>query len=85
MSRTLMNIGRRIVCRFGWHTRLSTIQAFKGHPSSHVGCPDCGAEFGMNDATKSFLPWDRDFETMYESFGFDVASARKAWRERNWP
>lgn len=34
-----------------------------------VGCHRCGAAWGMHDETRSFVPWDGEFEALYASGG----------------
>lgn len=34
-----------------------------------VGCDRCGAVWGMHDRTRTFVPWDDEFEAMYAPGG----------------
>lgn len=69
---------RRLLCRFGKHKRLDVIQDFGS--GQHVGCPDCGAEFGVHHGARAFLPWDGELEDLYTRNGYDVPKARCRWR-----
>lgn len=40
------------------------------HPGARkVGCERCRRAWGMHDATRSFVPWDDEFEAMYAPGG----------------
>jgi hypothetical protein len=39
------------------------------HRSRKVGCSRCACKWAMNDATRSFLPWDAEFEHVYSPSG----------------
>ncbi len=34
--------------------------------SRKVGCTRCNREWAMNDDVRAFLPWDADFERLYQ-------------------
>ena len=35
-----------------------------------VGCTRCGKQWAMHDATRSFVQWDSDLESLYAPGGF---------------
>lgn len=72
-----MSAFRKIMCYFGRHKRLDEIQRFG--VAAHVGCPDCGREYGMHDGLRAFIPWDGDLADMYRRFGHDVDGPRRRW------
>jgi len=79
MSR-LTAIVRRFRCRFGWHKGYDVIQTFGA--AQHIGCPDCGCQFGIHHGVRSIIPWDEDLASMYTDFGYDVGGPLNRWKAR---
>lgn len=71
---------RKIRCLIGWHRQLDVINTFGA--AQHVGCPDCGRQFGIHHGIRAFVPWDADFADMYRSFGHDVDGPLARWNAR---
>jgi hypothetical protein len=69
---------RRLLCRFGWHKSLDVIQTFGA--AQHVGCPDCGRQFGIHHSERACIPWDADLADMYTRFGFDIKGPLARWQ-----
>ena len=38
------------------------------YTSRKVGCARCGRKWGMNDETRSFVPWDGEFDKLYSEW-----------------
>lgn len=56
----------RIICGILGHRYVCEIEF---GTSRKVGCTRCGKKWGMHDATKSFIPWDKEIEEMYRIQG----------------
>lgn len=67
-------------CRFGLHRRLQIIQSFGA--SQHIGCPDCGREWGIHHGMRAVASWDPELDQLYRDMGYDTAAATARWRER---
>jgi len=80
MSKVVMKLMTRLLCRFGRHRRLDVIQTFGA--AQHIGCPDCGRQFGIHHGVRACVPWDGDFADMYRSFGHDVDGPLAKWQAR---
>ena len=54
----------KLLCWIFWH-RLFVLRVL--NPGARkVGCERCKQEFGMHDSTRSFVPWDNEFEEFYK-------------------
>lgn len=62
----LERIVRLLACKLTGH-RYAVAREFGG--ARKVTCSRCGAAWAMHDATRSFLPWDADFESLYAPGG----------------
>ena len=62
-----MPVLERAVCALFGH-RYVVQRVFSPH-SRQVGCTRCNRLWGMHDATRSFVPWDGSFESMYRTMG----------------
>lgn len=60
-------IFERIICTLLGHKYI--VQRIFHSGARQVGCSRCGREWGMHDETRTFVPWDGDFEDMYRRFG----------------
>ena len=69
----------RIRCRIGWHKCLDIINTFGS--AQHIGCPDCGRQFGIHHDMRVVIPWDSALASMYESFGHDVKGPLAKWQK----
>jgi hypothetical protein len=68
----------RLRCWFGKH-EYEVIQEF-GDDSRRIGCPYCKKEWAMNDRTKTLLPWDYEFQSMYKNiFKYELKKPR--WQQ----
>ena len=57
----------RLLCALFNH-RYVVLLSFS--PTSRkVGCTRCDREWGMNDAVRAFIPWDKELEEMYKLIG----------------
>lgn len=68
---------RRLLCRLGKHKRLNVIQSFG--PAQHIGCPDCGRQFGIHHGVRGVVPWDADLADMYRGAGYDIEGPLSRW------
>lgn len=57
----------RIVCKLIGHRYRATRVLSYG--AMQVCCKTCGKLWAMHHDTKSFLPWDADFEALYSPGG----------------
>ena len=73
----LERIVRLLACKLTGH-RYGVAREFGR--SRKVTCSRCGAAWAMHDDTRSFLPWDDDFEQLYAPGGVlhEKASGRTA-------
>jgi len=69
---------KRFRCLIGWHKRLDVIQSFGS--AQHIGCPDCGKQFGIHHGVRAVIHWDPDLADMYESMGYDVRGHLLKWQ-----
>jgi len=67
-----------IRCRIGWHKRLHVIQTFGS--AQHIGCPDCGRQYGIHHGLRTVIRWDADLADLYRSMGHDVDGPLREWR-----
>jgi len=71
---------RKLRCSVAMHRRLDVIQSFGS--AQHIGCPDCGREFGIHHGQKVVIPWDNDLAQIYKDFGCeDVDGHTRRWHE----
>lgn len=73
-----MSMWLRIRCAIGLHKRLDLIQSFGS--GKHVGCPDCGKQYGMHDGLRVIVPWGDQFNELYEFMGYDPQEATERWQ-----
>lgn len=65
----------RFHCFLGKHA-YEMIQNF-GDGTYRIGCPNCKKEWAMNDRTRTMLPWDFEFQSMYQNiFGIKIKNPR---------
>lgn len=57
----------RLICAIFGHRYFVARKLNNG--TRKVGCARCGKHWGMHDQTRSFLPWDGDFEALYAPGG----------------
>lgn len=55
----------RILCALLGHRYV--VQRVFSPGSRQVGCTRCRRQWGMHDATRSFVPWDGELEDMYRT------------------
>ena len=57
----------RLICAvFGHHY---VVERVLNHGARKVGCTRCGKHWAMHDGTRSFVPWDGEFESLYAPGG----------------
>jgi len=78
---SILSAIQSIKCRFWMHPRLQVIQSFGS--GKHIGCPHCKREYAMHDGARVVVPWDGDFEDLYQSMGYDTETASVRWRRRH--
>ncbi len=62
-----MKFIERLLCALFGH-RYVVLRVF--NPGARqVGCTRCNRVWAMHDETRSFVPWDGDFEAMYRRHG----------------
>ena len=61
---------RKLCCRLIGH-RYRVVQEFSSH-SRRVVCDHCGADWGMNDQTRTMIPWDEELAEIYRMFGHRI-------------
>ena len=61
---------RRLWCWLFGHA-YEVLQHF-GKGARRVTCDRCGGDWAMHDETRSFVPWDGQFEGMYQLFGYTI-------------
>lgn len=71
-----MRLLQRIKCRLGYH-RLVVIGRC-GLASDHIGCVDCGRQWGMNHSTRTIIPW-REVSSFHRANGYNERAALYAW------
>lgn len=57
----------RLICAVFGHRYV--VERVLNHGARKVGCTRCGKHWAMHDGTRSFVPWDGEFEAMYEPGG----------------
>lgn len=58
---------KRSICAVFGHRYI--IERVLNRGARKVGCTRCLAKWAMHDETRSFLPWDEEFEEMYATGG----------------
>jgi hypothetical protein len=61
----------RIMCALFGHKYV--VEKRLSSTSRKVGCTICNKKWAMNDDVRAFVPWDYDFEKLYE----DIASCKQ--------
>lgn len=62
-----MSIMRQAMCAVFGHQYA--LERALGYGARKVCCTRCGKHWAMHDDTRSFLPWDEDFELLYAPGG----------------
>ena len=57
----------RLICAVLGHRYV--VERVMNHGARKVGCTRCGKHWAMHDATRSFVPWDGEFESLYAPGG----------------
>ena len=57
----------RLLCALLGHKYV--VERVLNERTRKVGCTRCNRKWAMHDPTKSFLPWDDDFEDLYAPGG----------------
>ncbi len=57
----------RLICAIRGHQYVVERVLNKG--ARKVGCTRCNRKWAMHDETRSFVPWDGEFEKFYEPGG----------------
>jgi len=57
----------RLICAVLGHRYV--VERVMNHGARKVGCTRCGKHWAMHDATRSFVPWDGEFEALYAPGG----------------
>ena len=65
-----MGFIKKIICFIFGH-KYRVAQKFNTY-SRRVTCARCKDKFAMNDDVRSLLPWDCEFEGMYEDHGHEI-------------
>lgn len=68
---------RKLLCWLGKHRRLDVIQTFG--EARRIGCPDCKRQSAIHHGLRVSLPWDSDFESLYQKMGHDTKTPFRAW------
>ena len=63
---------KRLMCAAFGHNYV--VERVLNHGARKVGCTRCGKHWAMHDETRSFVPWDGDFEAMYAPGGILAAA-----------
>lgn len=56
-----------MLCGVGGHRYV--VERRMNHGARKVGCTRCGRHWAMHDATRTFVPWNGEFEAMYAPGG----------------
>lgn len=67
--RKLTKAWRALLCRLNHHRKLDVIQSFGS--AQHIGCPDCGREYGIHHGMHAVIPWTADLNEIYLLMGYD--------------
>ena len=57
----------RLICAVFGHRYV--VERVLNHGARKVGCTRCGKHWAMHDGTRSFVPWDGEFEALYAPGG----------------
>jgi hypothetical protein len=57
----------RLICAAFGHRYV--VERVLNHGARKVGCTRCGKHWAMHDGTRSFVPWDGEFEEFYAPGG----------------
>jgi hypothetical protein len=57
----------RLICAVFGHRYV--VERVLNHGARKVGCTRCGKHWAMHDGTRSFVPWDGEFESLYAPGG----------------
>ena len=63
----------RIMCALFRHHFV--IERVLNERARKVGCTRCGRSWAMHDPTRTFVPWDAEFESLYAPGGLLSESA----------
>ena len=63
----------RLICAVFGHRYV--VERVLNHGARKVGCTRCGRHWAMHDGTRSFVPWDGEFEAMYAPGGILVEAS----------
>jgi hypothetical protein len=74
-SDRLVTLWRKLCCKFGNHRYF--IIGRCGIATDHVGCRDCGRQWGMNHDVRGFLPWS-EVSGFHIAHGYDPVAALRA-------
>ncbi len=78
MAERVRRLGRKLLCRLNLHRKLEVIQSFG--TAQHIGCPDCGREYGIHHGERVVIPWTPELAELYECMGYDTALPSQRWR-----
>ena len=53
----------RLICAVFGHRYV--VERVLNHGARKVGCTRCGKHWAMHDGTRSFVPWDGEFEALH--------------------
>lgn len=68
-----MNFIQRLICAIAGHRYV--VERNLSPNARKVGCIRCNSSWAMHDPTKTFVPWDAEFDEFYKPGGvMDVAN-----------
>jgi len=62
-----MSLIERLLCAVLGHKYV--VHRVFNPGARQIGCTRCNRQWAMHDGTRSFVPWDGEFESMYRQFG----------------
>ncbi len=63
----MTDIVERLICAVAGHRYV--VERELTSYARKVGCTRCSRQWAMHDPTKSFVPWDGEFEELYKPDG----------------